>query len=86
MLPALIDHQKLKKISTRSKAFFITQNGSFVDMKLNCTETIILYSVGAKFYELCYCNVTNTIVAIKVVELETAASEYVNFKLNISRF
>jgi len=86
MVPAVIDHEKLKNFSTLGKAFFVTQYGTYVDMKLNCNETIILYSVGSKFYELHYCNVTNTIGVVKVIELEAAAVEYANFTINISRF
>ncbi len=73
------------KLSTLEKAFFISKCGDYVDMKINCNETLVLYAMGMKFYELSFCNVTNRVIFVQEVTVEKAFENYID-AIAISNF
>lgn len=77
MRSILLD-KNFNNLSALEKMFLLSKSGDYVDMKVNCNETIILYAVGRKFYELCFCNVTNRPVYVEEIASDKLVKNYVN--------
>ena len=75
---SVIVNKNFHNLSALEKMFFLSKCGDFVDMKVHCNETTILYSVNKAFYELCFCNVTNRPIYVQEIKAAKVIKDYVN--------